>query len=126
MCHALNWYAGWSMILAGFLSGAVLGLGFAREGFLGGYTSFRRRILRLGRISLAALGMINLLYALSPLPVPASFCDRGASLSFLAGGVLMPFVCFLTGWRERFRHLFAIPVLTLVLAVILTLIGASS
>jgi hypothetical protein len=39
------------------------------------------------------------------------------------GGVAMPAVCFLTGWRKPFRHLFFVPVLALVLAVGFTLAG---
>ena len=52
----LNWYFGWAAILTAFATGAVLGLFFHREDFLGGYASFRRRILRLVHIALAALG----------------------------------------------------------------------
>ena len=37
------------------------------------------------------------------------------------GGVSMPAVCFLTGWRAGFRHLFFIPVTALAAAVIQTL-----
>src|SRR5437870_1544132 len=61
----MNWYAGWTMILTAFVTGAILGLFFYREDFLGGYASFRRRILRLGHIALAALGTINVVYSLS-------------------------------------------------------------
>ena len=43
------------------MTGAVLGLRFHRDDFLGGYGSFRRRIVRLGHIAMAALGMINVL-----------------------------------------------------------------
>src|SRR5262245_23719460 len=69
--HPLNWYAGWGLLLAAFATGALAGLGFHREDFLGGYGSFRRRLLRLGHIALAALGMLNLIYALSPWPAPS-------------------------------------------------------
>jgi hypothetical protein len=122
--HPLNWYAGWSLILTAFVAGAVIGLAFHREDFLGGYTSFPRRLLRLGHIALAALGMINILFALSP--VPAGAFTTAASICFLAGGVLMPAVCFLTAWRKPMRQLFFIPVTSLIAAVVLTLIGASS
>jgi hypothetical protein len=111
----VNWYAGWWLILAGFLSGAALGLFFRRESFLGGYGSFRRRMLRLGHIACAALGMLNLIVALSP----------QASPLLVAGGAMMPAVCFLTAWKEKCRHLFFIPVLTLLAAVILILIGGA-
>jgi hypothetical protein len=51
---------------------------------------------------------------------------RLASIFFIAGGVMMPLVCFLTGWRAAWRHLFVLPVLSLVLAVLFTLLGAPS
>jgi hypothetical protein len=117
----LNWYFGWGMILTAFLTGAVLGLFFYREDFLGGYASFRRRILRLGHISLAALGMINILYSLPPMGSEPSLRTQVASLGFIIGGLTMPAVCFLSSWRVGFRHLFFIPVSALVIAVIQTL-----
>jgi hypothetical protein len=118
----LNWYFGWGMILTAFLSGAIIGLYFYRDDFLGGYSSFRRRILRLGHIALAALGMINILYSLSPMASAPSVKLQIASLSFIIGGITMPAVCFLSAWRAEFRHLFFIPVIALVTAVIQTLL----
>jgi hypothetical protein len=44
VAHSLNFVAGWWLILAAFLTGAALGLGFHREDFLDGYGSFRRRL----------------------------------------------------------------------------------
>lgn len=120
--HVLNWYAGWWMLLAAFVTGAVIGLFFHRESFLGGYTAFRRRIIRLGHIALAALGMINLLFSLSPWPTAGTWNAQAASLSFVLGGVSMPAVCFLSGWREQFRHFFFIPVTALIAAVLFTLL----
>ena len=52
----LNWTAGWGLILAAFLVGAVIGLRTHRDEFLGGYASFRRRMVRLGHIALACWG----------------------------------------------------------------------
>jgi hypothetical protein len=109
----MNWHAGWWLILAGFASGAALGVFFHRPDFLGGYGSFRRRMLRLGHIACAALGMLNLIVALSPQNSPL----------LVAGGVMMPAVCFLTAWKEKCRHLFFLPVLALVVAVVLMLCG---
>jgi hypothetical protein len=122
-CHVLNWNLGWCLLLAAFGTGAAVGLFFHQEAFLGGYTSFRRRIIRLGHIALAALGMLNVLYGLSPWPPPSAWQAGAASWCFAAGGVTMPLVCFLTGWKEPFRHLFFVPVLSLVAAVVLTLHG---
>jgi hypothetical protein len=117
----MNWYFGWASILAAFLTGAILGLFFEREDFLGGYTSFRRRLLRLGHIALAALGMLNILYGLTPAPVEETLSPRIASIAFIVGGVTMPALCFLTAWRTGFRKLFFIPVAALIVAVIETL-----
>jgi hypothetical protein len=119
--HNMNWYVGWGLILSAFLVGAILGLFFYREDFLGGYASFQRRILRLGHIALAALGMINILYSLSPMASGSSLQTRVASVGFMIGGATMPAVCFLTSWRVSFRHLFFVPVSALIIAVIQTL-----
>ncbi len=108
MVHALNFSAGWWLILAAFVTGALLGLGFHREDFLGGYGSFRRRLARLGHIALAALGGLNVLYGVSPVPNGAL-----AGHLLLAGGIAMPAVCFLAAWKPFFRHFFFIPVLLL-------------
>src|SRR5687767_4170000 len=97
--HVANFYAGWGMVLAAFATGAAIGLFFHREDFWGGYASFRRRIVRLGHIALAALGMMNVLFALCPWPAAGTTAGRAASACFIAGGVSMPVVCFLSGWR---------------------------
>jgi len=110
--HSLNFTAGWYLILAAFATGAGIGLGFHREDFLGGYGSFRRRLARLGHISLAALGGLNVLYGLAPVPVGAM-----PGWFLLAGGIAMPVVCFLSAWKAVFRHLFFIPVVLLVSGV---------
>ena len=85
--HPLNWYAGWWLVLGAFLTGALIGLAFHREDFLGGYSSFRRRLLRLGHIALAALGMMNIVFSLSPWPPPGSGMARAAAICFAAGGI---------------------------------------
>lgn len=123
--HPLNWTVGWWLVLLAFATGAGIGLFFHRPDFLGGYTSFRRRIVRLGHIALAALGMLNVVFSYSAWPAPGTVSGRAASLGFIVGGVTMPAVCFLTGWRERCRHLFFVPVLALMLAVVFALIGGA-
>jgi hypothetical protein len=117
----MNWYVGWGSILTAFVTGAILGLFFYRQDFLGGYASFRRRILRLGHISLAALGIINVLYGVTPAASEPSLRATVASYGFLIGGLTMPAVCFLSSWRAGFRYWFFIPVGALVIAVIQTL-----
>lgn len=124
MPHPLNFTAGWWLILLAFVTGAGIGLGFHREDFLGGYGSFRRRLLRLGHIALAALGALNVLYGLCPVPAPGDGLGAWAGRLLLAGAVAMPLVCFLSSWRRPFRHLFFVPVALLLGAALLVLVRA--
>jgi hypothetical protein len=117
MPHAFNFTAGWWLILAAFASGAAIGLGFHHEEFLGGYGSFRRRLLRLGHIALAALGMLNVLYGLSPVSAGGSTRALLPGILLATGAVAMPLVCFLSAWRKPFRNLFFVPVVLLIAAV---------
>lgn len=106
--YPLNALAGWFGFLAGALSGAAIGLFFHREEWLGGYNSFRRRLLRLGHIACFGLGLINLAFALT---VTRSSAAAGlASPLLVAGLILMPLVCFLSAARPGFRRLFFLPV----------------
>lgn len=108
----VNLVLGWASMVAGALSGALIGLFFHDEQWMGGYASFRRRLIRLGHIAFFGLGILNVLFALSvtAFAVPFPF-DRIASAGFALGVVTMPACCFLTAWRDRFRHLFPVPVL---------------
>lgn len=121
--HPVNFVAGWILVLGGLLWGAAIGMAFHREDFLGGYTSFPRRILRLGHISLVALGIFNVVFSLCPWPAPGTVAAYVASWGFVIGGITMPAVCFLTAWRSAWRSLFFIPVLSLVTATASILIG---
>lgn len=112
----LNLYAGWFAILAGLLAGAGIGMFFHREDWLGGYGSWRRRLLRLAHISLVGTGLLNLAFAFSVKFLQMSACPRPASILFLIGAATMPLVCLLSAWQSRFRNLFFLPVLSLVLA----------
>jgi hypothetical protein len=115
---------GWSGMLGGVLSGAALGLFFHRENWMGGYTSFRRRLARLGHISFFGLGFLNLLLAftnqLIPLPGRAASLAAGA---LIVAAVAMPTCCFLAAWRPSFRHLFAVPVVGVFTGIVATLVG---
>ena len=119
--HPANWYAGWSFILAGLFVGAILGLQFRREDFLGGYASWPRRLLRLGHIAAVALGFLNIMFSLAP--VADCWSMAAASWALMLAAVLMPAVCFLAAFRPRFRHLFPLPVLALAIAVVCILIS---
>jgi hypothetical protein len=103
--------AGWIGMLLGVASGAVIGLFFHREDWMGGYASYRRRLTRLGHISFFGLAFVNFCFAFTqsvlPLAVPWSVI---AMQGFLVGAATMPTICFLSAWRKPFRHLFFIPV----------------
>src|SRR3989442_14985914 len=57
-----NLVIAWLWIVFGFASGFLLGLNFQREDWLGGYSSLKRRLYRLGHISFFGLAIINLLF----------------------------------------------------------------
>lgn len=100
-----------------FVTGAIIGLFFYQEDFLGGYDSFRRRILRLGHIAQAALGMMNVVAGNSQIATGADF-NMIAQWGLIVGGISMPVVCFLSAWKPGFRHLFFIPVVSLIAAAV--------
>jgi len=115
---------GWAWVLGGVLSGLALGLGFHRDEWLGGYGSFRRRMLRLGHISFLGLGFVNLLFASSAPRLALGAGPVGfASVSLIVGGVTMPACCALMAWRRGFYLLFGIPVVSLLLGVAITALG---
>jgi hypothetical protein len=116
--------AGWIAMLCGAVSGMALGLGFHREQWLGGYGSFRRRLLRLGHIAFFGLGFINLLcaFSLRTLPAPEPFGELAAA-GFVLGAATMPLVCFLTAWKAPFRQLFPLPVLAVLTGIASLLAG---
>ena len=117
----------WGAMLLGAVAGAVGGLFFHNDEWAGGYTSFRRRMLRLGHISFFGLGFINLLFGLTlqAITLPASNTSV-ASAGFLAGVITMPLSCFLAAWKKSFRHLFPVPVLSVLIGIIAILLGWSS
>ena len=123
IAHPVNATFGWALVLAGFASGALLGLGFHREGFLGGYGSLRRRLLRLGHIALIALGLLNVVYAIYPAPAAGTAAAAVAGIGLMVGGVSMPLACVLAAWREPLRFLFPVPVIALLASVIALLSG---
>jgi hypothetical protein len=118
----LNLIVAWLWILLGFVSGLVLGLFFHRENWLGGYASFKRRMYRLGHISFFGLGAVNLLFWLSVKNLPAAGpLAEFASGAFIVGAITMPLCCGLMAHFPQARHLFAIPVLSLIAGAVLTL-----
>jgi hypothetical protein len=109
MNFSANLVAGWSGFLAGAATGALMGLFFHKETWLGGYGSFPRRMIRLGHIACFGLGLINILFALTAMTLPSSKVTGIGSVLLIAGMITMPLNCFLTAWQKPFRHLFFIP-----------------
>jgi hypothetical protein len=122
MAHPLNYQVGLWLILGGFVSGAIVGLRFHREDYLGGYGSFRRRLVRLGHIAFVALGFLNLVFGLSPVATALNGWAPWTGRCLMAGSLAMPTVCLFTAWKPAFRHLFFIPVSLLAGAVVLWLV----
>ena len=118
----LNVYAAWTGIFMGFLAGAIMGLFFHNTNWLGGYSSWQRRMVRLGHISFFGIAFINLAYALSLTVFHISIESPYASYLFIGGAVTMPLICFLSAYKKIYRHLFFIPVMSLVTGTLFFLI----
>jgi hypothetical protein len=114
--YEINFVAAWFAILAGLITGTAMGLFFHDVGWMGGYGSWRRRMMRLGHISFFGTGFLNLAFVLSVEHLHLAELPPVASAGFLLGTVAMPTVCFLSAWRESVRHLFFIPVAALTVA----------
>lgn len=115
-------HAGWIGLAAGLVFGAIMGPFFLNEHWLGGYTSQRRRLLRLGHVSFFGLAFLNFAFAGTLFLVPFSAKSAWTIGFCLAAGALgMPVCCLLCAWRTRLRLLFPIPVFSLLIAVTLIL-----
>lgn len=103
------------------VSGVIPGLFFRGEKWMGGYASWERRLTRLGHISFFGLGFINLAFGLTMRSFGITENLHWPSLLFIVGAISMPTVCYLCAWKPPIRHLFFIPVLSLLIATIITL-----
>jgi hypothetical protein len=112
----INFLVAWVAILIGLFTGTVLGLFFHDESWLGGYGSWRRRMVRLGHISFFGTGFLNLAFILSVGHLHLLAPPPVASTGFVLGALAMPTVCFLSAWRDSFRHFFFVPVASLIVA----------
>ena len=111
----------WCWFLMGVTSGTIQGLWFHREGWLGGYDSWSRRLTRLGHIAFFGTGLLNLCFAFTVLLLELEgLLVQWASPLLIVGAVMMSSVCYLAAWRKSLRHLFFIPVVSLLLGVGLT------
>lgn len=118
----INLVSAWIGLLLGFVSGALMGLKFHQPDWLGGYTSYPRRMIRLGHISFFGLGMVNLMFyfVTRSLP-PFGPALVAASWLFIVGAITMPVCCALMLRGASWRNAFVVPVLSLLVAGGLTL-----
>jgi hypothetical protein len=114
MAISVSFTAAWIGICLGCMAGAVQGLFFHREDWLGGYNSWPRRTMRLGHISLVALGLINLVFALTATSLGIAGSLAWPARLFLIGAITMPALCYLSAFWKAFRHLFFIPALSVI------------
>jgi len=117
----VNFYAAWIGFLCGCVAGAIPGLFFHDSGWLGGYDSWQRRMIRLGHIAFFGIGLLNLGFALSVKSLALEGGVYAASVLLIVGAAAMPLVCYLSAWKPFFRHLFFIPAVSVTAAVALFL-----
>ena len=119
-----NLLLAWLWIVIGFAFGAVIGLRFHREEWLGGYGSLKRRLYRLAHISFFGLAIINLLFCFTMIAVAtrSDFAMRVSSWGFLIGAISMPLCCLLMTRFPRLQALFVVPVGSLLVAGVLTVV----
>lgn len=111
MIH-LHLTTAWIAVLTGFVSGAVIGLGFHHAAFLGGYGSWPRRLLRLAHIACFGMAFVNLAFVLTL----ATVGDLPNSIFASPCCSSEPWGCrwfALAAWRKPLRNLFPVPVLAL-------------
>lgn len=119
----LNLFLAWLWILLGFVTGMVLGMFFHRENWLGGYSSLKRRMYRLGHISFFGLGAMNLFFWITAVNIPVGSAALGiASWAFAIGAITMPIGCAIMAHFPKSYLIFTVPVVSLITGGTLTLL----
>ena len=119
----VNIYVAWISMLVGAAVGALSGLFFHKKGWFGGYDSWRRRMFRLGHIALFGIAFINVVFVFTVSYLNISKHVLIPSRLLIIGTVAMPLVCFLSAYKKFFRHLFFIPVLSIIAAMVVFIFG---
>src|SRR5258708_37544250 len=102
-------YWGWMGMAAGIVSGALIGLFFHQEQWLGGYNSFPRRLVRLWHISFFGLGILSILLGITVRQLAFDQDTvRLAARWFLIGQGTMPLCWFLTALSSWIRPLLSV------------------
>ena len=112
-----NLLCAWIGVLLGLLSGALVGLAFHKEDFLGGYNSWTRRLLRLGHISFFGISFLNFAFVETVGYLRLQQSDLyWRSILFIVAQITMPTVCILAAFKKPLRQLFFIPVVSTIAA----------
>jgi hypothetical protein len=113
----------WLWIGLGVLTGAILGAFFTPESFFGGYSSWPRRMLRLGHIAFFGTGLLCIALSSTLARHPARELWLALiTVSMLIGAIGMPLTCALSAFKPRLVPLFILPVLAIGTSVTLTYI----
>lgn len=118
----INLVVCWAGVLAGFVSGMWMGFQFHRPGWLGGYGSFERRLIRLAHISFFGLALINFMFFMTVQTL--GFAGLSAAVAgwlFVAGAITMPVCCGIMAFGPRSPFVFTVPVSALMGGAGLTL-----
>lgn len=110
----INLYAAWIGMLLGGIMGAVQGLFFHKEEWLGGYGTWKRRMMRLGHISFFGIAFINISFAVTVNVLGIEQEVSIPSTLFIIGAIGMPLICYLSAFKKVIRHLFFIPALSII------------
>lgn len=113
----INLYAAWVCMLLGSIAGAAVGLFFYNSEFLGGYSSWSRRMVRLGHIAFFGIGLINFAFALSIRALEIAETPLIPSILLIIAAVTMPLICYLSAIKPFFRHFFFIPASCVIMAL---------
>ena len=117
----INIVAAWIGFLLGCTAGAIPGLFFYQQEWLGGYTSWPRRMIRLAHIAFFGIGLLNIAFAFT---VHTFGLDSDAALPsalLIIGAAAMPLICYLSAWKPIFRHAFFIPAISVTLSIFIVL-----
>jgi len=120
----------WCSILAGALSGAIMGLWsfggpFPTPEWIGGYDDLPRRFLRLAHVAMFALGLLHMLVARQITAAPTTpKLDRLGLNAMAAGNILMPVVLIAAAVWEPLKYLSPLPTLALTIAFAVAALSA--
>jgi len=121
--ETISLHAAWIGIVLGLVAGTVQGMFFHREDWLGGYAAWPRRMIRLAHVSFFGIAFINLAYASSVRFLEIEHPSAWPPRLFIVGAVTMPLICYLSAYTKPLRHLFVVPVLSLLAGAIIFLVG---